>query len=694
MELVVSTSNDSSISSSNIECNEEKNYMVKFRYNRILDGINRIFSSVLHSKTVEELGNTCLSVALELTDSKIGFVDIVGDDGIMHDIAISKGGWDQCLMFDQTGHCHPPDKSVLRGLYGHVIKSGKGFFTNNPISFPDSTGTPSGHPQIISFLGVILILDEKMIGVLGVANRESGYSCEQLDDLNAIVPAMTQALQRKKVELEQIKAEEKIKILANAVESSNDAIMTGTLDDIITSWNKGAEQLYGYSAEEALGQSASIIEPCYLKGEIKKFNEKIKRGEKLKNYETVRLKKDGTPINVSVTLSPVFDDRRRMFAFSVIVRDITQRKAAEEKLRESEERYRIVTEKTRQIVYDYDYETDKTIWTGAVEKLTGYLPDYLQNSSETLWISHLHPEDRKKVLKIYDEHLKKGQDFQIEYRFRKKDGGYVYIEDNSTFLINENGKVVRNLGVMKDITKQKQAEEALAKIVTARKKEIHHRIKNNLQVISSLLDLQAEKFDNRKCIEDSEVKEAFRESQDRVISMALIHEELYKGDGADTLDFSSYIDELADNLFHTYIVENNDVRLKLDLAKNVFFDMDTAIPLGMIVNELVSNSLKHAFKGREKGEIRIKLYREKSAELESEGCEGTSFILTVSDDGVGIPESLDLEYPDTLGIQLVTSLVDQLDGELELKKNNGTKFTIRFTIIQKDNHASESSHSD
>ena len=130
--------------------------------------------------------------------------------------------------------------------------------------------------------------------------------------------------------------------------------------------------------------------------------------------------------------------------------------------------------------------------------------------------------------------------------------------------------------------------------------------------------------------------------------------------------------------------------MKLDFGDNVFIDMDIAVPVGIIVNELVSNSLKHAFQGRDRGEIRIKLCREEPVEFESnravstnKNIRSTNFILTVSDDGIGVPESFDLENPDSLGIQLVTTLVDQLDGVLELKKNNGTEFTIRFTIAEK-----------
>jgi two-component sensor histidine kinase len=154
--------------------------------------------------------------------------------------------------------------------------------------------------------------------------------------------------------------------------------------------------------------------------------------------------------------------------------------------------------------------------------------------------------------------------------------------------------------------------------------------------------------------------------------MALIHEELHKGGNIDTLDVSSYIKELADNLFQAYMFENTKISLNIDIEENAFFDMDTAVPLGIIVNELVSNSLKHAFIGRDKGEIRIKLHREE--------CKSTTYVLSISDNGIGIPGSFNIEDLDSLGLQLVTSLVDQLDGEIELKRNNGTEFIIRFTV--------------
>jgi two-component sensor histidine kinase len=209
------------------------------------------------------------------------------------------------------------------------------------------------------------------------------------------------------------------------------------------------------------------------------------------------------------------------------------------------------------------------------------------------------------------------------------------------------------------------------------------------QVISSLLDLQVEKFGNKDHFEKSEVLKAFRESQDRVASIALIHEELHEGKGANTLNFSPYLHRLVENLFLTYTVRDSNINLNMDLEENIFFDMDIAVPLGLIVNEIVSNSLKYAFSGRDHGSIQIKLHREKDRGSAGKSLdtnetyqkeEISRFILTVSDNGIGLPENFRIEDSRSLGLQLITILIDQLEGKLELKRENGTEFIIEFAV--------------
>jgi two-component sensor histidine kinase len=207
-------------------------------------------------------------------------------------------------------------------------------------------------------------------------------------------------------------------------------------------------------------------------------------------------------------------------------------------------------------------------------------------------------------------------------------------------------------------------------------------------VISSLLSLQAEHFSDKK------VRESFQESQNRVISMSLIHEELYKtGETGnfETFDFKAYLQKLANELFRSYLVGNQDIHLKLDI-ESIFLGMDTGIPLGIIINELVSNSLKHAFPAGRKGEIQIKLHKIENGKIKDEDtgtgirgedtgagrCETSEFLLVVSDNGVGIPEKIDFRHTSSLGLQLVNILVDQIEGSIDLIRGAGTEFRMKF----------------
>ncbi len=195
--------------------------------------------------------------------------------------------------------------------------------------------------------------------------------------------------------------------------------------------------------------------------------------------------------------------------------------------------------------------------------------------------------------------------------------------------------------------------------------EIHHRVKNNLQVISSLLNLQA------RYIKEDTYADMFRDSQNRIMSMALVHEELYQSKDLARIDLNDYIRNLTNALFRSYGADTGSVALKIDVA-DVVFGVDTAIPCGLIINELVSNSLKYAFPGGKEGEITIAL----------RPTDGDEIDLTVSDNGVSIPDDLDLTNTGTLGIKLVHILTDQIRGRLEVDRSEGTTFRIRFKRIQ------------
>jgi PAS domain S-box-containing protein len=196
-------------------------------------------------------------------------------------------------------------------------------------------------------------------------------------------------------------------------------------------------------------------------------------------------------------------------------------------------------------------------------------------------------------------------------------------------------------------------------------KEVHHRVKNNMQVISSLLSLQSRR------IQDPDVLEMFRESQRRIRSMALIHERLYQSSDLSRIEFSQYLRNLATHLFHSYQVSSDRVRLRLD-AEEVFININTAIPCGLIVNELISNSLKHGFPEGRTGEVAVELHR----------VVGDGYMVRVRDDGVGFPQGLDYRRTETLGMQIVNTLVGQIEGRLDLENSHsGSAFKLEFNEL-------------
>lgn len=194
--------------------------------------------------------------------------------------------------------------------------------------------------------------------------------------------------------------------------------------------------------------------------------------------------------------------------------------------------------------------------------------------------------------------------------------------------------------------------------------EIHHRVKNNLQIISSLLNLQSVH------IKDPEDKDLFTESQNRVKSMAIIHEKLYQSKNFSRINFKDYIISLVKDIMGTYMIDPNQIRFEIN-AHNIELNLETAIPCGLILNELITNAIKHAFPQELKGKISINF----------EEDNGT-YILTVSDNGVGFPKDLDLESAKTLGLELVRNLVNQLEGDIKLDSNHGTYFKISFQEIE------------
>lgn len=272
------------------------------------------------------------------------------------------------------------------------------------------------------------------------------------------------------------------------------------------------------------------------------------------------------------------------------------------------------------------------------------------------------PEDLGNVEQNLIEAINRGdKEFNYEYRIITRDREIKWVEER-TFIGNFSANHSNKLqGIILDINERKKAEEALKKMEKIRIKEIHHRIKNNLQVVSGLLYLESLNF------KSDEVMEAFKQSENRVRSIALIHEKLYHSENLTSLNLSDYVEDLVEHLINSYNVNEDAIEINLNV-ENLYLDMDSAVPLGIIINELTSNALQHAFIEGEEGEISIDFFK-------SAG----QFILKVEDSGGAFPDDIDFKNTESLGLQLVSNLVSQIEGDIKLDTSDyRTCFRITF----------------
>jgi PAS domain S-box-containing protein len=273
---------------------------------------------------------------------------------------------------------------------------------------------------------------------------------------------------------------------------------------------------------------------------------------------------------------------------------------------------------------------------------------------------YLDPATRAKQQELLDS---VGVIRGYEMRVMCFDSSMIWLRDTCRAVRNQQGEIIYYEGMLEDITERRAADEQIRKSLAEKEtllKEVHHRVKNNLQVICSLLNLQAGQ------IRDTRDLEMFMESQDRVRSMAMVHERLYQSPDLAEIDFGEYARNLATHLVRAYGRSTTPVALSVE-ARGMSLGVDDAVACGLIINELVSNSLKHAFREGQGGKIWVTLFPSAGENL-----------LTAGDDGVGLPPSVSLDNADTLGLQLVSTLTEQLDGRIEVRRGPGTEFKIRF----------------
>ena len=482
--------------------------------------------------------------------------------------------------------------------------------------------------------------------------------CDRAGQVYRIVRIDRDISETKKTETAWREGEKRLQALVDTLYDSEarlQAIVANLLDGLlivdrngrILFANPAAGKIFGYEPEQMLG---------------------IELGFPAVNDSTIELTilRPGREIGIGeMHVAPTQWEGKSVSIISL--RDITERKNAEKALRESEEQFRQMAENIGNVFWLAAPEDNQLLYVSpAYEKIWGRPLEQAYEKPQ-FWLETVYPADREVVLAAV-ANQRQGQFTSNEYRIVQPDGSIRWIWARSFPIKDEFGKLYRIAGIAEDVSDRKVAIAQIQASLQEKEiliKEIHHRVKNNMQVISSLLELQSQALDDPQTIV------LFQESQNRIRSMALIHEQLYQSLHLERIDFAKYIKELATNLFQFFGNRANAINLKLNVAPSSV-NIETAIPCGLIVNELISNSLKYAFPAQQEGEIKIELICD----------EMMKFYLTVSDNGVGLPANFNIETAETLGLRLVRMLTRQLKGILEIESHPGARFKLAFSELK------------
>lgn len=500
--------------------------------------------------------------------------------------------------------------------------------------------------RIAAVAFIPVFADRKIAGkFMAYYNTPHAFAAREIDASIAIARQLGFSLERQR-------GDEAMRRLASIVETSDDAIISKNLDGVIQSWNSGAKRIFGYTAEEVVGKPVTILMPPERYDEEPEILGRLRRGERIDHYQTVRRRKDGALIDISLTVSPLTDKAGRVIAASKIARDISAEKRAEAALRDSEQRLHNLLNALPAAIYTTDATGNITYYNEAAVEFAGRRPIIGSDQWCVTWKLYWPdgtplPHDQcPMAIALKEGHSIRGTEAVAE----RPDGTRIPFIPFPTPIRDSSGKIIGAINMLVDVSERKQAETQ--QLTLAR--ELNHRVKNNMQMLQSLLRTTMRQTQN------NEARKVLEDVTNRIAAMAAAQKVLYGASSASRFSAAEFIESVchaASQAFPT------SVKIVREVASGEL-DNDDAMPLALILNELLTNAVKYGCNGSGEGQIRVGL------------ANTDGFELYVEDDGPGF--DLQAVSNRSSGLKLVQLLARQLRGHLEVGMRPANRCSVRF----------------
>lgn len=464
-----------------------------------------------------------------------------------------------------------------------------------------------------------------------------------------------------------------------AMDATSDGMWDWDLTKDAVYWSPRAYEMLGYQPDEFPINSLvwkSLIHPDDLALAASQVEAQlVEKGEAFEIEYRCHTKTDGWKW-VAVRGKPAdWDEQGKVTRLVGTQVDIHERKLIQQALRESEQKYRLLVENLNEGIWVIDSQAVTTFVNPRMAQMLGY-------SADEMLGKHLFEFMDEQGVELCKENLARRQagiQEQHDFEFRRKDSSRMYALLETSPIMDEQGNYQGSLAGIQDITDRRQMEVELKKSLEEKEillKEIHHRVKNNLNLVSALLDLQSTLLEEQPVLSSAWVKQAFVESQQRIRTIARLHEKLYRSRLDGQVHAREYFEDILQQLSHAYAGKLQNLELQVDIA-DVQVDLDTAIPCALVINELVTNAFVHAFPNGESGSGANDDQQTQRVMVSLLPREG-SLVLRVADNGVGIQPQAPSQPPVSLGINLVNMFTEQLGGTINVDVTNGTVITIEF----------------